>query len=55
MYIFCIATLLQRTDFSLSMCMWVFCLHVCLSIMYIQCLSRPKGDRPPGTEVRDIC
>lgn len=38
--LFCLLFFLDL--FALILCVWVFCLHVCLSIMYVQCPKRPE-------------
>ena len=36
--------------FNFILCVWVFCLHVCLCIVCIQCPWKPEeGVRSPGT------
>lgn len=36
------------------LCIWVFCLHICLCIVCMWCPQRPEeGIRFPGTQVRD--
>ena len=40
----------------LSFMHMAFCLHVCMCIMWMQCLQKPEdGTRLPGTRVMDVC
>ncbi|EGW00138.1 hypothetical protein I79_018812 [Cricetulus griseus] len=47
---------LSRLSLKFILCVWVFCLHVCMCTICEQCQWEPKeGTGSPGTGVRDNC
>ena len=43
-------------SFLIFLCVWLFCLHVCMCTTCMQCLWRPEeGSRFPGTGITSGC